>query len=38
MKRDYYYPKPGDRLEPAAWAEAGTPDAWIRDRFDILSA
>ncbi len=28
MERDYFYPKLGDRLEPATWAEAGAKDAW----------
>jgi trimethylamine--corrinoid protein Co-methyltransferase len=30
MERDYFYPRLGDRLEPTAWAEAGTEDAWQR--------
>ena len=30
MERDYFYPSLGDRLEPGAWTEKGSVDAWQR--------
>ncbi|MCP4472393.1 MAG: trimethylamine methyltransferase [Gammaproteobacteria bacterium] len=35
MERDYFYPKLGDRLEPATWAESGAEDAWQRANREV---
>jgi trimethylamine--corrinoid protein Co-methyltransferase len=35
MERDYFYPRLGDRMEPAAWAEAGAKDAWQRANDEV---
>lgn len=32
MERDYLFPKLADRDAPGAWAEKGSPDAWMRAR------
>ena len=40
MERDYFYPRFGDRLEPATWAEQGAQNIWQktnRQAKDILA-
>ena len=37
MQRDYVYPTLADRLEPDAWAESGSTDAYQRARQVVTS-
>lgn len=37
MERDYFYPKYGNRIEPATWAEEGAKDIWQKANNQVRS-